>query len=71
MAGNAETMSRTAATALMLAGALVMLAPFYFMFVFATQSRAEIFQLPPPLFFVVVGLTWLTHLAFKPRGGGA
>ncbi len=51
MARNAETMSRTAATALMLGGALVMLAPFYFMFVFATQSRAEIFQLPPPLFF--------------------
>jgi multiple sugar transport system permease protein len=32
-------------------GALVMLAPFYFMFVFATHSRTEIFQLPPPLFF--------------------
>jgi multiple sugar transport system permease protein len=33
------------------AGALVMLAPFYFMFVFATQSRANIFNLPPPLWF--------------------
>lgn len=32
-------------------GALIMLAPFYFMFVFATQSRTEIFKLPPPLFF--------------------
>jgi multiple sugar transport system permease protein len=32
-------------------GALVMLAPFYFMFVFATQSRANIFNLPPPLWF--------------------
>ena len=32
-------------------GALIMLAPFYFMFVFATQSRTEIFSLPPPLFF--------------------
>mgnify|MGYP000968289360 FL=1 len=32
-------------------GALIMLAPFYFMFVFATHSRTEIFQLPPPLFF--------------------
>ena len=32
-------------------GALVMLAPFYFMFVFATHSRTEIFSLPPPLFF--------------------
>jgi multiple sugar transport system permease protein len=32
-------------------GALIMLAPFYFMFVFATHSRTEIFKLPPPLFF--------------------
>ncbi len=32
-------------------GMLVMLAPFYFMFVFATQSRAEIFSLPPPVWF--------------------
>ena len=33
------------------AGSLVMLAPFYFMFVFATHSRTEIFSLPPPMFF--------------------
>jgi multiple sugar transport system permease protein len=32
-------------------GALVMLLPFYFMFVFASHSRTEIFSLPPPLFF--------------------
>jgi multiple sugar transport system permease protein len=32
-------------------GALVMLAPFYFMFVFATHSRTDIFSLPPPLWF--------------------
>ncbi|BDT69582.1 hypothetical protein os1_37730 [Comamonadaceae bacterium OS-1] len=32
-------------------GGLIMLAPFYFMFVFATHSRTEIFNLPPPLFF--------------------
>lgn len=32
-------------------GALIMLLPFYFMFVFATHSRTEIFSLPPPLFF--------------------
>jgi multiple sugar transport system permease protein len=32
-------------------GALIMLAPFYFMFVFASHSRTEIFNLPPPLFF--------------------
>jgi multiple sugar transport system permease protein len=32
-------------------GALAMLLPFYFMFVFASHSRTEIFSLPPPLFF--------------------
>ncbi len=32
-------------------GALIMLAPFFFMFVFATHSRTEIFSLPPPLWF--------------------
>ncbi len=32
-------------------GALITLAPFYFMFVFATQSRTDIFNLPPPLWF--------------------
>jgi multiple sugar transport system permease protein len=32
-------------------GAVIMLAPFYFMFVFATHSRTDIFSLPPPLFF--------------------
>lgn len=32
-------------------GAIVMLLPFYFMFVFASHSRTEIFNLPPPLFF--------------------
>jgi multiple sugar transport system permease protein len=33
------------------AGGLVMLAPFYFMFVFATQSKAAIFNIPPPMWF--------------------
>jgi multiple sugar transport system permease protein len=32
-------------------GAVIMLAPFYFMFVFATHSRIDIFSLPPPFFF--------------------
>lgn len=32
-------------------GALAMLAPFYFMFVFASQPRTEIFSMPPPLWF--------------------
>lgn len=45
------TMSKAAAMALLLGGALLMLAPFYFMFVFATHLRSEIFQLPPPVFF--------------------
>ena len=40
-----------AACAVVGLGALVMLAPFYFMFVFATQSRTEIYSLPPPLWF--------------------
>ena len=40
-----------AAYALIAAGSLVMLAPLYFMFVFATHSRTEIFNVPPPLFF--------------------
>ena len=40
-----------AAYALVGVGALIMLAPFYFMFVFATHGRSEIFSLPPPLFF--------------------
>ncbi|MDD2920211.1 carbohydrate ABC transporter permease [Rhodoferax sp.] len=32
-------------------GTLIMLAPFYFMFVFASHSRSEIFSMPPPLWF--------------------
>lgn len=32
-------------------GAITMLAPFYFMFVFATQARSEIFSMPPPMWF--------------------
>lgn len=49
-----HTPSRTApwlAYLLVGVGALIMLAPFYFMFVFATHSREEIFSLPPPVFF--------------------
>ncbi|MCA0240498.1 MAG: carbohydrate ABC transporter permease [Proteobacteria bacterium] len=46
----AETRARLA-YALVAAGALVMMAPFWFMFVFATHTRAEIFSLPPPLVF--------------------
>lgn len=32
-------------------GALVMMAPFYFMFIYATHNRDAIFTLPPPLIF--------------------
>jgi multiple sugar transport system permease protein len=40
-----------AAYAIVGVGALIMLSPFYFMFVFATHSRTQIFALPPPLWF--------------------
>ena len=35
----------------LLLGAVAMLAPFYFMFVFATHERSEIFRVPPPVWF--------------------
>ena len=48
---KSEKMAPRAAYLLVGVGALIMLLPFYFMFVFATHSRTEIFNLPPPLFF--------------------
>ena len=48
---RSAAMSTWAAHALVALGGLLMLAPFYFMFVFATQSRSEIFSLPPPVWF--------------------
>lgn len=42
---------RLAALALIGLGMLVMVAPFWFTFVFATHSRTEIFASPPPLWF--------------------
>ncbi|MGA1693754.1 MAG: carbohydrate ABC transporter permease [Burkholderiaceae bacterium] len=45
------TISKAGAYVLVAAGCLVMLAPFYFMFVFATHSRGDIFNLPPPYWF--------------------
>jgi len=53
-----------AAHAIVGIGALIMLAPFYFMFVFATQSRTDIYSLPPPLWFgddLLVNLRILTE----------
>ncbi len=39
------------AYAIVLGGALLMLAPFYFMFVFATHSDKDILSVPPPIWF--------------------
>ena len=51
-AASASSQIAPRAAYLMVAlGAVVMLLPFYFMFVFASHSRTEIFNLPPPLFF--------------------
>ena len=50
-AGGDGRMALWAAYALIAVGSLAMLAPLYFMFVFATHSRTEIFDVPPPLFF--------------------
>ena len=43
--------SQLAGYAFVAAGSVVMLAPFYFMFVFATHSDREILSMPPPLWF--------------------
>ncbi len=48
---NSDRLAPLAAYTIVGVGALIMLAPFYFMFVFATHSRTEIFSLPPPMFF--------------------
>lgn len=37
--------------ALLVLGGLLTIAPFYFMFVFATHQRSEIFGFPPPIWF--------------------
>jgi multiple sugar transport system permease protein len=51
MKSDSAPLAPWAAYAIVGVGSLIMLAPFYFMFVFATQSRTEIFSLPPPMFF--------------------
>ncbi len=48
---NSNRLTLWAAYGFVGVGAITMLTPFYFMFVFATHSRTEIFSLPPPLFF--------------------
>lgn len=42
---------RLVAYAIVALGALLMLGPFYFMFVFATHTNREILSMPPPLWF--------------------
>ncbi|WP_420596755.1 carbohydrate ABC transporter permease [Deinococcus sp.] len=44
-------LSRAGAILLLVLGGFLTLAPFYFMFVFATHPRDEIFSLPPPTWF--------------------
>ena len=53
LARQGDRLAPLAAYVLVAGGGLIMLAPFYFMFVFASHSRTEIFSLPPPLFFGV------------------
>ena len=58
--GARKQLSHYVAIALVCVGGLMMLIPFYFMFVFATHTRADIFTLPPPLWF---GNEFFTNLA--------
>ena len=51
MSIQTDRLAPRAAYLLVALGAVVMLLPFYFIFVFASHSRTEIFNLPPPLFF--------------------
>ena len=47
----ALTPQRLVAYAIVAIGAVLMLGPFYFMFVFATHTNREILSMPPPLWF--------------------
>ncbi|WP_341891282.1 carbohydrate ABC transporter permease [Variovorax sp. YR752] len=51
MKRHALTPQRLSAYAIVGIGALMMLGPFWFMFVFATHSNREILSLPPPIWF--------------------
>lgn len=51
MKRHALTPQRISAYAIVGIGALMMLGPFWFMFVFATHSNREILSLPPPIWF--------------------
>jgi multiple sugar transport system permease protein len=58
--GARKQLSHYVAIVLVCVGGLMMLIPFYFMFVFATHTRSDIFTLPPPLWF---GNEFFTNLA--------
>jgi multiple sugar transport system permease protein len=64
MRNSKHQLAPWAAYALVGLGMLIMLAPFYFMFVFATHSRGEIFSMPPPMFF---GDDFLNNLAILTK----
>jgi len=49
--GIGRPLSRGAAVLLLVLGAFLTVMPFYFIFIFATHSRGEIFNLPPPTWF--------------------
>lgn len=51
MKRHALTPQRISAYAIVAIGAVMMLGPFWFMFVFATHSNREILSLPPPIWF--------------------
>jgi multiple sugar transport system permease protein len=53
MTGNRQGLivQRLVAYTIVAIGALIMLGPFYFMFVFATHTNSEILSLPPPVWF--------------------
>lgn len=52
--------AKWSAIAIVVAGAIVMFAPFYFMFVFASHTSKEIYSVPPPQWF---GAALLDNLA--------
>lgn len=51
MMNQTLTPQRLIAYGIVAAGAVLMMAPFYFMFVFATHHNDKIFTVPPPLWF--------------------
>src|ERR1700744_6630281 len=53
------TPARVATLALVGAGVILLAAPFWFTFVFATQARADIFASPPPVWF---GTQFVSHV---------